>query len=506
MNLADWVDRHAGFTPDKAALCFQEETLSYTKLAKQVALLADILRSNLGIVKGDRVSFVGYNSPEMLILLLACARTGAIFLPLNWRLAVVEHCFILDDCSPKAFFVGAEFVPQVESHRDQIKCPNLISYGETQTGWHNYSELFAGAREMTGKQSDAGYDAPVLLCYTSGTTGQPRGVLLDQNALFYTAINSVHMHDMTSSDRILSALPLFHVGGLNIQTLAALHTGATIYLHAGFDPNTVLRDLEEQAINLVVLVPAQLLALLDLPSWQEADLSSLRSITTGSTMVPKSLIETICQRGVPLIQVYGSTETAPIAAYLKAEDAAQHIGSTGKAALHCDIRLVDAENKDAEPGNSGEILVQGPNVMTGYWNADKETAATLKDGWFYSGDIGHMDADGYLYIDGRIKDMIISGGENIYPGELENLLMEHQSITEVAVVGRPDERWGEVPVAVVVSSDATLQAADVCALFENQLGRYKHPRDVLFLDSLPRNTMGKIQKQEIREIVAGASQ
>ncbi|MCP3687670.1 MAG: long-chain fatty acid--CoA ligase [Gammaproteobacteria bacterium] len=311
---------------------------------------------------------------------------------------------------------------------------------------------------------------------------------------------------MTSSDRILSTLPLFHVGGLNIQTLAALHSGATIYLHAGFDPSTILHELEKQAINLVVLVPAQLLAMLDLPSWRQANLSSLRSITTGSTLVPKSLIETICRRGIPLIQVYGSTETAPIAAYLKAEDAALHIGSTGKAALHCDIRLVDAKNQDVYPGNSGEILVQGPNVMTGYWNAAAETAATLQDGWFYSGDIGHMDEDGYLYVDGRIKDMIISGGENIYPGELENLLMQHNSITEAAVVGRPDARWGEVPVAVVVSSDATLQATDVYALFENQLGRYKHPRDVLFIDSLPRNTMGKVQKQEIINMVAGASQ
>ncbi len=506
MNLADWVDRHAGFTPDKAALCFQEETLSYAELAKRVALLADVLHSNLGLVKGDRVAFVGYNSPEMLVLLLACARTGVIFLPLNWRLAAVEHCFILDDCAPRVFFVGAEFVSQVESHRDQVTCPNLISYGETPTGWLNYSELFTGAREMTGKQSDVGYNAAVLLCYTSGTTGQPKGVLLDQNALFYTAINSTHMHDMTSSDRILATLPMFHVGGLNIQTLAALHSGATIYLHAGFDPGTILHDIEEQSINLVVLVPAQLLALLDLPGWQQADLSSLRSITTGSTMVAKSLIKTICQRGVPLIQVYGSTETAPIAAYLKAEDAERHIGSTGKAALHSDIRLVDAENNDVKPGNSGEILVQGPNVMTGYWNANEETAATLKDGWFYTGDIGHMDAGGYLYIDGRIKDMIISGGENIHPGELENLLMQHQSITEAAVVGRPDERWGEVPVAVVVSSDVSLQVADVCALFENKLGRYKHPHDVLFVDSLPRNTMGKVQKQEISKMVAGASQ
>ncbi|MCP4188901.1 MAG: long-chain fatty acid--CoA ligase [Gammaproteobacteria bacterium] len=506
MNLADWVDRHAGFTPEKAALCFQEKTLSYAKLAKQVALLADVLCNNLGLVKGDRVAFVGYNSPEMLTLLLACARSGVIFLPLNWRLAPAEHCFILDDCSPKAFFVGAEFTSQVESHRDQIKCPNLVSYGETRAEWHNYSELFTGAREMTGRQSDVGYDAAVLLCYTSGTTGQPKGVLLDQNALLYTAINSVHMHDMTSSDRILSTLPMFHVGGLNIQTLAALHTGATIYLHAGFDPVDVLHDLEEQAINLAVLVPAQLLALLDLPSWQQADFASLRSITTGSTLIPKSLIETICQRGVPLIQVYGSTETAPIAAYLKAEDAAQHIGSTGKAALHCDIRLVDAENQDVDQGCSGEILVQGPNVMISYWNAPDETAATLKNGWFHTGDSGYMDPDGYLYVDGRIKDMIISGSENIYPGELENLLLEHQSITEAAVVGRPDERWGEVPVAVVVSSDATLDAADVTALFENRLGRFKHPRDVVFVDSLPRNAMGKIQKHEIMKMVEEVQQ
>ncbi|KAA3629966.1 MAG: long-chain fatty acid--CoA ligase [Proteobacteria bacterium] len=506
MNVADWIDRHADFTPDKMALRYGEGGYSYAGLAVAVARLAGVLQKRLRVRAGDRVAYVGYNSPEMLILLLACARVGAIFLPLNWRLAAPEHRAIVNDCEPVVLFAREEFVARVEENRGRIACRSLVTYGQPAQGWLGYADLLEDAVALRGRDSQAGYDAPLLLCYTSGTTGLPKGALLSQNALLHAAINSAHMHDLTSEDRVLTSLPLFHVGGLNIQTLPALHAGATVTLQATFDPLATLAAIAEQAITLTVLVPAQLVAILATPQWQTTDLSSLRVISTGSTLVPASLIAAVHARGVPLIQVYGATETSPIATYLTRSDAQRKPGSAGKAALHCEMRIVDEQDREVARGASGEILIRGPNVMTGYWNQPEATAACLRNGWYYTGDVGHLDAEGYLYVDDRKKEMIISGGENIYPAELENLLAGHEAIVEAAVVGRPDAKWGEIPVAVVVLKNGhTLDREALASFFEGKLARFKHPRDLICVDALPRNPLGKIQKQILREMVAASA-
>ncbi len=308
---------------------------------------------------------------------------------------------------------------------------------------------------------------------------------------------------MTSEERVLTTLHLFHVGGMNIQTLPALHAGATVILHPKFDPTLTLDALETEAATLTVLVPAQIGALMTSPRWESVDLSSLRMITTGSTLVPRALIDAVHARGIPLVQVYGATETAPIATYLMTHDCKRKAGSAGKAATHCDIRLVDDRDRDVASGERGEVLVKGPAVMTGYWDDVQATEEALRGGWFHSGDIGHLDDEGYLYIDDRKKDVIISGGENIYPAELENVLAECPEIVEAAVVGRPDDRWGEVPVVVAVrEAESTVDAENVRALFDGRIARYKHPQDVIFVDFLPRNAMGKIQKDTLREQVS----
>jgi fatty-acyl-CoA synthase len=295
---------------------------------------------------------------------------------------------------------------------------------------------------------------------------------------------------------------MFHVGGLNIQTLPALHLGATVVLHDKFDPQAALDAIERDRPTLAVLVPAQLQAMMALPEWESTDLSCLRAISTGSTFVPVPLIEAIEARGVPMIQVYGSTETAPVAVYQRAADTQRKAGSCGKVAIHCEMRITDDEGRDVEPGTSGEIWIRGANVMDGYWNLPEETAAALTDGWFHSGDVGHLDEDGFLFVDDRKKDMIISGGENIYPAELENVLAGCPQIREAAVVGRSDTKWGEVPVAVVVATgEGALTDKDVLALFETRLARFKHPRAVIFVAELPRNAMGKIQKHEISKML-----
>jgi fatty-acyl-CoA synthase len=311
------------------------------------------------------------------------------------------------------------------------------------------------------------------------------------------------MHAMTAQDRVLTTLPLFHVGGLNIQTTPALRAGCTVTLQARFDPDATFDAIARHRITLTVLVPAQLEAMIAHPRWSAADLSSLRMISTGSTLVPERLIRDVHARGVPLVLVWGATETAPIAACLHADEAMRKAGSTGRAAAGCELRVVDTEGKDLPAGASGEVLVRGRSVMSGYWNDPRATARALAGGWYHSGDSGRFDDEGYLTIDGRLKDMIISGGENVSPAEVEGVLLACPDIAEAAVVGRPDERWGEIVVAVVAPRPgATLERQQVLALFDGRLARFKHPKDVLVVDALPRTALGKVRKEEVRQLVA----
>lgn len=502
MSLAVWMQRRADFAPDKVAIRFDGADLSYADLAVKAARLAVLLGNGLGVGRGDRVAWLGFNSPEMIALLFACARLGAILIPLNWRLAAPEHQHMLEDCTPAALFVEAELLAQTATIADCVPRMRKIAVGAPAAGWLPYDEMLAAADPAAAPAPVGGDGDPVLICYTSGATGRPKGAMLDQASVFWNAVNSTHMHDMTSADRVLTTLPMFHVGGLNIQTMPALHAGATVVLHRKFDVDAAFDAIERERITLTVLVPTQLKAMLESPRWATADLSSLRMISTGSTLVPHALINAVQARGIPLIQVYGSTETSPIAAFLPAAEAFRKVGSTGKSAVHCDIRIVDDNGADLPPGTPGEILVRGGNVMCGYWNAPEATAAALVDGWFHTGDIGHFDAEGFLYVDDRKKDMIISGGENIYPAELEGLLADWAAVHEVAVVGRPDDRWGEVAVACIVPKPGNrLTVDEVIDFFRGRLARFKHPRDVVFMPQLPRNAMGKLQKGELRQLV-----
>jgi fatty-acyl-CoA synthase len=501
MDLSVWIERRADFHPERVAVHFEGEDITYGALAERTARAAAALKHGLRVRRGDRVALLSLNSPDYLALLFACARLGAILVPLNWRLAPPEHAFILGDSTPSAILVEPEFIPGIEEIREGLGDCRPVVLGPAREGWLSWEALVA---EAAGDDRNPHVDEenPLLLVYTSGTTGQPKGAVLRQSALFWNAINSTTMHDLTSADHVLSNLPMFHVGGLNIQTTPALHAGATITLHRRFDPDATLDAITARRPTLVILVPAMMQALVDHPRWVETDLSCLRMITTGSTFVPVPLIEAIHAREIPVVQVYGSTETAPIAVYLPADDAVRKIGSTGKPALHCEARIVDDQGRDVAPGERGEILLRGRNIMYEYWGNREATEEALRDGWFHTGDVGHMDEDGYYYVDERKKDMIISGSENIYPAELENVLAECPAIKESAVVARKDQRWGEIPVAVIVPRDeGAIDRDGVLGLFQGRLARYKHPRDVVFMERLPRNAMGKILKYRLRDLV-----
>ena len=505
MNLSAWIDHHAGLTPDKTAIRFAERDVSYAGLAELIDGLASALAAS-GVRNGGCVAFLGFNRPEMLALLFACARLGALFMPLNWRLAGPEHRQMLEDCPPALLFVEPQFVDQTEAFRNALGPMTLVSFGPAAKGWISWTEFCHRANEPAPLNPHAGQDTPLLICYTSGSTGKPKGVLLTQRALICNAANSVDMHDLTANDIILTTLPLFHVGGLNNQTTPALQAGCTVVLHPKFDADATFDAIEGERITLTVLVPAQLDMMMAHRRWASADFSGLRMITTGSTIVPKHVIHAVHAKGVPLVQVYGSTETCPIAVYLKAADACRKIGSTGKVAANCRLRLVDSNGKDVVAGASGEILVRGDNLMIGYWNAPQATAAALIDGWFHSGDMAHQDEEGFLFVDGRSKEMIISGGENIYPAEIENLLIESPDIAEASVIGRPDARWGEIVVAVVVPrADCVLSSEQVLKLLDGRIARYKHPKEVLLVSELPKTALGKVRKEDVRQMVARGS-
>ena len=504
MDLSQWIEQHAMRTPHKAALRFEGKEIGYTALASRIGLLASALAAR-GVGQGDRVGWLGLNSPDMLATLFACARLGAIFMPLNWRLAAPEHRALLEECTPALLFVDQGFVAACAAPRVAPQATACVAIGSEKVpaGWTAWSGFLEAGQGRSGRFAGGSAGVPLLLCYTSGSTGRPKGALLSQEALACNAANSVDMHALRADDRVLTTLPLFHVGGLNILTLPALQAGCSVTLHPKFDPDATFDAIARERITLTVLVPAQLDAMLAHPRWASADLSSLRMITTGSTLVPMRIIRSVHARGVPLIQVWGATETAPIAACLHADEALRKAGSTGRAARHCELRIAGFAGEQLPPGVPGEVWVRGANVMSGYWSDPEASAKALAGGWFHSGDLGHLDEDGYLTIDGRLKDMIISGGENISPAEVEAVLLDCPDIAEAAVVGRPDARWGEVVVAVVTPAPgAKLERDRVLALFEGRLARFKQPKDVVVVEALPRTAIGKVSKEDVRQLVA----
>lgn len=485
MNLADLIERNAAFTPDKAALHYQGTTWTYGFFSARIEALARALASQLGIRPGDRVAVLAMNHPDYLVLLYACARLGAMLVPLNWRLAVPEQLFILSDADVRALFVAEDFHAVAAAVKAQVVALNVLD------------ELIATncCRES---DPDADWQAPLLLVYTAGTTGRPKGAVLTQQALLSNSVMSQHMHAMTSADHVLTVLPLFHVGGLNIQTTPALQLGATVTLHARFTPEDALRAIAHDKPTLTVLVPSTIQALLQHPGWQEADLSSLRAISTGSTLVPQGLVDAVQARGVPVLQVYGATETSPIAIYTRLGGDLSRPLSTGLPGLLCEARVVDEAGQEVTAGTPGEVEVRGPNVLTEYWRNPKATEEALHHGWFRTGDIALRDADGYFTIHDRKKNMIISGGENIYPAEIERVLLDHPHVAEAAVIGVPDPRWQEVPVALVVARTA-ISADDLRVFLLGQLARFKVPRDIVFVEELPRNALGKVQHFLLKE-------
>ncbi|WP_375304944.1 long-chain fatty acid--CoA ligase [Bradyrhizobium sp. A11] len=499
MDLCSLIDRNAAFSPNKIAIAFEGDRLSYAAFAARIERTATALKQELGVGRGDRVAILSLNRPDYLVLLYACARLGAMLVPLNWRLAVAEQVFILTDAGAKVLVLERAFEGVLSELAPGTAVVGLDFAPPRGTTFEGLLTRSDG----TGRNPHTDLSCPLLIVYTSGTTGRPKGAVLRQEALFWNGVMSQHMHNMTSDDHVLTVLPFFHVGGLNIQTTPALQLGATVTVQARFAPDTALEAIERERPTLTVMVPAIIQAVSEHSAWPSTDLSSLKAVATGSTIVPPHLIERFVARDVPVLQVYGSTETCPLAIYTRLGGDLSRTGSTGLAGLCCEAKVVDHSGNEVPAGTPGEIAVRGPNVFFEYWGNEAATRDALHDGWYRTGDIGLCDADGYFWVRDRKKNMIISGGENVYPAEVERVLLEHPDVSECAVIGRPDPRWDEVPIAYVIRrSGSPLEADELRTHIQAQLARYKVPRDIVFVTDLPRTALGKVQHFLLKQLDA----
>jgi len=452
MSLYRRLKGHAVFQPEKLAISFEGESITYRALKERVDLITTFFRQQ-GLKPGDRVAFLAMNHPDMFVMVFAAARCGLILVPLNWRLSVDELRYVMDDCQASLlihdnnFSETAKQLCSVNSGKDTpgvmllalqtlpVAAPKTSSIESTLKDLNvNGSQEQPEPDALEFTEDEQSLTRPLLIVYTSGTTGRPKGAVLNQQALLCSAEMSRHMLDLVSTDKILNVLPLFHVGGLNIQPLPALLYGATLYLHARFDPVQSAKSLCEDGITYINCVPTVLSAILNTEQWLLGDKSSIRAISIGSTDVPVELINRVHDSGIPLIQVYGATETSPVAIYQRVEQAHQ-VGTIGKAGLLCDIELRDSNNQVVSQGDSGEIHVRGDNILMSYWNNPEATNDSMDRGWFKTGDVAHEDENGFYWFDDRVKHVIISGGENIYPAELERVI-------RVVAVGRGSSRGG----------------------------------------------------------------
>ncbi len=501
-GIARWVDHWAERAPDRPAVKSAQRSLSYGELADEAGRLAAGLHSRLGVNSGDRVAFLAANCVEFIVLLFACARLGAVLVPINFRLATAERERLVQRTESRAILLD-------RSHADQplTAIPDCVPIhledAPPSSPGVSYRELLQVPGAM--RTSDGNLDSPLLIVFTSGSTGDPKGAVLTQAAVQCNALNSRVMHDMTRNDHVATCLPFFHVGGINIQTLPAFQVGASVTIFSRFDPERFVDFVASERPTLTVLVPAQMQVLMDLPTWQRCDLSSLRMVTTGSTIVSQELIQAWADKGVPVIQVYGCTESGPIAAHQTIEGIRSGWATVGHAALYTEVRVADEQGQPAAVGVEGEVLLRGANLASHYWRDESATREVFQDGWLHTGDLGYLDQNGRLRIVGRKKRLIISGGENIHPAEIEQVLEAHAGVIEAAVVGLSDDQWGEVPVAVVV---ITADGPDEAALrrhLDQHLGRYKHPNRILFVDALPRTGLDKIAYPEVQELIKGGA-
>ncbi|WEG08443.1 o-succinylbenzoate--CoA ligase [Microbacterium horticulturae] len=498
-GIGTWVNRRAQRMREDSAIAFRDRRIGYEELDERILRLADALRTR-GVRAGDRVAYLGNNHPSFLESLFATTMLGAIFVPLNTRLAPPEIEFAVDNSGATTLIFQDVLLDLARAGTWSTSAQRRICVGgDDIPGVEDYDAVVAsGADEYV--DVPVTLDDAALILYTSGTTGYPKGAVLTHGNLTWNTFNALVDYGIGSGERVLLISPMFHVASLGMGALPILLQGGTVILHERFDPGEVLHAIQSEQVTMLSGVPTTYQLIEEHPDWATTDLSSLRHLTCGGSSMPKRMLEAYEQRGLHFSCGYGMTETSPGATAMPPHMSMEKMGSSGLKQFFTDVKIVGPEGGMLPPGDVGEILVSGPNVISEYWRRPEATAEAIVDGWLHTGDLGYLDEDGYLFIVDRLKDMIISGGENIYSAEVEGAIMQIPEISAVALIGVPDPKWGEVPLAVATLDEgAHLTAADVIARLDGRLAKYKIPRDVVFVDELPRTASGKIRKGDLRE-------
>ncbi|MCA1187167.1 long-chain-fatty-acid--CoA ligase [Saccharopolyspora sp. 6T] len=503
MTSSDQIARHARKIPDAVALRFGDAGRTYRELDERLSRLANALLAR-GVSAGDRVAVLGLNGIEVVEAYHACGRLGAICVPINFRLVADEVAYALTDSGAVAVVVDAALAPVLAKARAQApEVRTVLVIGGADTGAEGYEEALAAA-DPVSPGVDVAEESPAFIMYTSGTTGRPKGAVLTHHNLLLHSFSMMAHLGTPAGERVgISGAPLFHIAGVSTMLPNVLLGGCTVVSRSGrFDPAEVVDVLERERVTDCFFVPAQWQAICSVPGVAERDWSALHRLSWGaapaSTPLLRRLIEVFPDAEV--VTSFGQTECSPVTTLLRGEDALRKIGSVGTPMLNVEVRVVDEEMNDVPRGEVGEIVYRGPTVMQGYWGKPAETADAFAGGWFHSGDLVREDEDGYYFVVDRKKDMIISGGENIYCAEVEDVLAGHPKVGEVALIGVPDEKWGETPLAVLVARAPAdpPTAADVEAYCREHLAGYKRPRHISVIAELPRNPSGKILKTRLR--------
>lgn len=493
----DWIDRWAGYAPIKMAVndAHSGEYYTYLQLNSQTNYLSQRL-GELGLKSGDRVAVLAEYCLEYIVLMGAAMKTGVTIVPLNYRLSRSEIAYMISNCEPKLIICDEKF--------GDLYDPELIECANPTRLW--ISELSADLKARLNTPYDfqsASLDDnhPLFIIYTSGTTGFPKGAIYTYKMAFWNAVNTQLRLDITSRDHTVICMPPFHTGGWNVLLLPFLLQGGSFTLLRKFDASIVMKLLEDEEATLFMGVPTMLKMMAEVEEFQSVSLESLRYFIVGGEAMPLPLIELWEKKGIPVRQGFGLTEVGPNVFSLHHDDAIRKIGSIGTPNFFVEAKLMKEDGAEAEAGEAGELWLKGPVTTPGYWNNPSATEAAFVDGWFKTGDILQVDEEGYYFVKDRIKNMFISGGENVYPAEIERLLQTHPAIEEVAVVGVPDQRWGEVGKAILISKDPSLTQQDVLEFCYGRIARFKIPKHIHFTDAIPKTESGKIDRKALGNLI-----